>query len=197
MLWRSSSSSKISATGRWAVSPACNRRCVIGSCRHVVARVLSLPAPLLAFRACGPANIYVDDSFVVVSLFNGSIWNGVSNGCTHESDPARVVSDFVMCHSSAAASANGGAPGDEIRSRCRLRSSPRRYRATVPSSHDVRRCVRWFGARPSAAQPTTGVSYDEIDHSSPFGLRRGLASGSASVNYSCSHSSGMTFLSVS
>ena len=134
--------------------------------------------------------------FLVVSLSNGSMRNGRSNGCAHESDPARVVSDFVMCHSSAAASANG-APGDEIRSRCRLRSSPRRYRATVPSSHDVRRCVRWFGARPSAAQPTTGVSYDEIDHSSPFGLRRGLASGSASVNYSCSHSSGMTFLSVS
>ena len=165
-------------------------RCCPGAlCRH-------------RFCACGPANMYVDDSFkwcrclMVVCGMGGGEEQWVRSR-THESDPARVVSDFVMCHSSAAASANGGAPGDEIRSRCRLRSSPRRYRATVPSSHDVRRCVRWFGARPSAAQPTTGVSYDEIDHSSPFGLRRGLASGSASVNYSCSHSSGMTFLSVS
>jgi hypothetical protein len=145
MLWRSSSSSQIPVTGRWAVSPAYSRRCVccvIGSCRHVVARVLCRHR----FCACGPANMFVDDFFkwtlscgcrrgrggraeldsrAVVSLFNGSMRNGRSNGCAHERDPARVVSDFVMCHSSAAASANG-APGDEIRSRCRLRSSSRR-----------------------------------------------------------------------
>ena len=40
-----------------------------------------------------------------LSLFNSSISNGVSNGRARESDPTRVVNDFVMRHSSSAVSA--------------------------------------------------------------------------------------------
>ena len=55
----------------------------------------------------------------MLSLFNGSISNGVSNGRARESDPTRVVNDFVMRHSSSAVK--------------RLRRSQRQNPITVPA----------------------------------------------------------------
>ena len=84
--------------GRWASLPALRRHCVwraIGSGVRVVARV-----PPRHRRLRMSTRKYVCRRlFQVLSLISSSIRNGGSNRRTRESDPARVVSDFVMRYS--------------------------------------------------------------------------------------------------